>query len=71
MEKLKLDLTMEEAEDFGNCGALVKRLQLLPQGIFPGARVQLGHWPAEVTSIHGKEGGMDRGFVVGFKMVFT
>lgn len=70
MESLpRFDIDMGEADLFSNTGSLLKKFSKLPEGIYIGAGVQLGHWRAECISIQ-RQDTMEHPFVVGFKMRF-
>ena len=68
--KPALDLTFGETYTFGQTGMLRKAFRSLPDGVFVGADVQLGHWSAEVASIQPRGDELQQGFVVGFRMRF-
>lgn len=68
--KPALDLTFGETDTFGQTGMLRKSFRSLPDGVFVGSDVQLGHWKAEVTSIEHRGDELQQVFVVGFRMRF-
>lgn len=68
--KPALDLTFGETDTFGQTGMLRKAFRRLPDGVFVGADVQLGHWSAEVSSIEHRGDELQQVFVVGFRMRF-
>lgn len=65
----KVEIDMGEADAFSNTGSLLKKFNKLPEGIYIGAGVQIGHWRAECISIQ-RQDTMEHPFVVGFKMRF-
>lgn len=70
MENLtQVELNMGEASTFSNTGILLKKFSRLPEGVFIGAGVQIGHWRAECISIQ-RQDTMEHPIVVGFRMRF-
>ena len=65
----KVEIDMGEADAFSNTGSLLKKFNKLPEGIYIGAGVQIGHWRAECISIQ-RQDTMEHPIVVGFRMRF-
>lgn len=66
----RIELTLGEADTFSSMGCLQKAMRKIPEGVFLGADVQVGHWKAEVVSLEHREGELERAFVVGLRMKF-
>lgn len=66
----RIELSLGEADTFSTSGVLRKALRTIPEGVFVGADVQLGHWRAEVVSLEHREDELERCFVVGLRMKF-
>lgn len=66
-----IELNTEEAHCFSNVGEVDKVFATIPEGIFVGADVRVGHWTAEVARIDALgKGEVEKVFVVGLRMRF-
>lgn len=65
-----IELSLGEADTFSNSGTLRKAMRTIPEGVFVGADVQLGHWRAEVVSLEHREDELERKFFIGLRMKF-
>ncbi len=66
----RIELSLGEADTFSTSGVLRKALRTIPEGVFVGADVAVGHWHAEVTSIEHRENELERKFFIGLRMKF-
>ena len=66
----RIELSLGEADTFSTSGVLRKALRTIPEGVFVGADVEVGHWHAEVTSIEHRENELERKFFIGLRMKF-
>lgn len=66
----KIELSLKEMEEFETQSHVRKAFWSLPEGVFLGAEIGVGHWKAEVVSVEHREDELEPVFVIGFRKSF-